>query len=161
LAGHDVNAVRRDLGENPATDIWLWGQGRPKSLEPFEKRFGVRGAVIAAVDLIRGIARSVGMTVTDVPGATGYLDTDYAAKGRAAVAALEEFDIVIVHVEAPDEAGPTPVSRRVHSASPPPFCLAGHRVPAVLRKPFGEANATEGNFAINPGYELMEHFLRR
>lgn len=105
LAGHEINAVRRDLGESPVTDIWLWGQGRPKPLEPFATRFGVRGATIAAVDLIRGIARSVGMSVIDVAGATGYLDTDYGAKGRAAVAALEEFDLVMVHVEAPDEAG--------------------------------------------------------
>jgi 2,3-bisphosphoglycerate-independent phosphoglycerate mutase len=105
LAGHEINAVRRDLGESPVTDIWLWGQGRPKPLEPFATRFGIRGAMIAAVDLIRGIARSTGMSVIDVPGATGYLDTDYAAKGRAAVAALDDFDLVMVHVEAPDEAG--------------------------------------------------------
>lgn len=105
LAEHDVNHVRRDLGENPATDIWLWGQGLPHPLEPFIERFGVRGAVIAAVDLIRGIAISAGLALIDVPGATGYLDTDYAAKGRAAVTALDSFDLVVVHVEAPDEAG--------------------------------------------------------
>lgn len=105
LADHDVNRVRRDLGENPATNIWLWGHGRPVSLEAFEKRFGVRGAVIAAVDLIRGIALSSGMKLIDVPGATGYLDTDYAAKGRYAVKALEHFDLIVVHIEAPDEAG--------------------------------------------------------
>lgn len=105
LAKHPINAVRRDLGENPATDIWLWGQGRAATLEPFEKRFGLRGAVIAAVDLIRGIAKTAGMTVLDVPGATGYLDTDYAAKGRAACEALASFDLVAVHIEAPDEAG--------------------------------------------------------
>ena len=105
LAAHDVNHVRRDLGESPATDIWLWGQGRPRPIEPFATRHGLRGAVIAAVDLIRGIAISAGMTFIDVPGATGYLDTDYAAKGRAAVEALDKYDLVIVHIEAPDEAG--------------------------------------------------------
>ncbi|MGB2985886.1 MAG: cofactor-independent phosphoglycerate mutase, partial [Phycisphaerae bacterium] len=104
LAEHEVNLVRRDLGENPATDIWLWGQGRPRSLEPFASRFGMSGAVIAALDLIRGIARSIGMEVIDVAGATAYLDTDYAAKGAAAAAALSRFDLVIVHVAAPDEA---------------------------------------------------------
>jgi 2,3-bisphosphoglycerate-independent phosphoglycerate mutase len=105
LANHDVNLVRRDLGENPATDIWLWGQGRPKPLEPFIKRFGISGALIAAVDLPRGIARSLGMDLIDVPGATGYVDTNYAGKGAAAVDALGRYDLVIVHVEAPDEAG--------------------------------------------------------
>ena len=101
----DVNLVRRDLGDNPVTDIWLWGQGRPRRLTPFTERYGVSAAVIAGVDLIRGIGRAVGMTVVDVPGATGYLDTDYVGKGKAGVAALETHDVVIVHVEAPDEAG--------------------------------------------------------
>ncbi len=105
LADHAVNHVRRDLGENPATDIWLWGQGRAKAVEPFEKRYRVRGAAIAAVDLIRGIARTVGMDVIDVEGATGFLDTNYAGKGDAAVGALDDYDLVVVHIEAPDEAG--------------------------------------------------------
>ncbi len=105
LKDHDVNLVRKDLGDNPATDIWLWGQGRTKSLEPFVERFGLRGACIAAVDLIRGIALSSGMHLVDVPGATGYLDTNYAGKGAAAVVALRDYDMVVVHVEAPDEAG--------------------------------------------------------
>lgn len=105
LAEHPINAVRRDLGENSATDIWLWGQGRAARLTPFAEKFGLRGATIAAVDLIRGIAKCAGMTVLDVPGATGFLDTDYAAKGRAACMALDSFDLVVVHIEAPDEAG--------------------------------------------------------
>ncbi len=105
LAEHEINLVRKDLGENPATDIWLWGQGRSATLESFAARFGVSGVMIAAVDLIRGIARATGMELIDVPGATGYLDTDYAAKGRAAADALDSFDLVIVHIEAPDEAG--------------------------------------------------------
>jgi 2,3-bisphosphoglycerate-independent phosphoglycerate mutase len=105
LAEHDVNAVRADLGENPATDIWLWGQGRPQSLKSFRDRYGVSAAVIAAVDLIRGIARSLEMKLIHVPGATGYLDTNYAGKGEAAVRALDEYDLVAVHIEAPDEAG--------------------------------------------------------
>ena len=105
LAEHEVNLVRRDLGENPATDIWLWGQGRAKKLESFTSRFGVRAAAIAAVDLIRGIAKTVGMDVLEAAGATGYLDTNYAAKGAAATAALSSYDLVVVHIEAPDEAG--------------------------------------------------------
>lgn len=105
LAGHEVNAVRRELGENPATDIWLWGQGRVKPLPTLAQRFGLTGASIAAVDLIRGITTLMGFSQIDVPGATGYLDTDYAGKGAAAVRALDDCDIVCVHIEAPDEAG--------------------------------------------------------
>lgn len=105
VAGHDVNQVRIDLGELPATDIWLWGQGVVPIMKRFRQRFGVRGAVIAAVDLIRGLGRLLGWSQIEVPGATGYLDTDYAGKGRAAVAAIDEYDLVAVHIEAPDEAG--------------------------------------------------------
>ncbi len=104
LESHDVNVVRRDLGENPATNIWLWGQGGPLRLESFQHRFGLSGALISAVDLLKGLAVSAGLDVITVPGATGYLDTDYVAKGKYASRALADYDIVIVHVEAPDEA---------------------------------------------------------
>ncbi|MBN2559894.1 MAG: cofactor-independent phosphoglycerate mutase [Phycisphaerae bacterium] len=105
VADHEVNQVRRDLRELPATDIWLWGQGVVPIMRRFRQRFGVRGAVIAAVDLIRGFGKLLGWPVIDVPGATGYLDTDYAAKGKAAVEAIDEYDLVTVHIEAPNEAG--------------------------------------------------------
>jgi 2,3-bisphosphoglycerate-independent phosphoglycerate mutase len=105
LQNHEINQVRRDLGENPANAIWLWGQGKPCAFESFQQRFGVRGAVIAAVDLIRGIAVSLGFDLIEVPGATGYLDTNYCGKGEAALRALEDHDLVVVHIEAPDEAG--------------------------------------------------------
>ncbi|MCK4376305.1 MAG: cofactor-independent phosphoglycerate mutase [Candidatus Brocadiae bacterium] len=104
LDSHDVNHVRRDLGKNPANMIWLWGQGVRPDLAGFEGRFGVRGAVISAVNLVRGIGRLVGWEVITVPGATAYVDTDYAAKGRYAVDALTRCDLVLVHIEAPDEA---------------------------------------------------------
>jgi len=104
LADHPVNAVRRDLGENPATMIWLWGQGRGPELPSFEERFGIKAGVISAVDLVNGIAVLLGMERIRVPGATGYYDTDYAAKGRYGVEALDRLDLVFVHVEAPDEA---------------------------------------------------------
>ena len=105
LAGHEVNQVRRDLGESPATAIWLWGQGAMPRLPSFRKRFGIQGAAITAVDLIRGLAISVGWKLIEVEGATGYLDTNYAGKGEAACKALDEVDLVAVHIEAPDEAG--------------------------------------------------------
>ena len=105
LAGHDVNKVRSDLGENPATNIWLWGQGKRPQLDGFRRRFGVSGCVITAVDLVRGLGKLLGMKIIEVEGATGYLDTNFAGKGQAAIDALKEKDLVFAHVEAPDEAG--------------------------------------------------------
>ena len=105
IAQHEVNDCRRAEGREPVTGIWLWGQGRPTKLASFEDRFGCRGAVITGVDIIRGIAVCMGMKLIEVPGATGYIDTDYAGKGAAAVEALREYDVVVAHVEAPDEAG--------------------------------------------------------
>ncbi|MHC5110546.1 MAG: cofactor-independent phosphoglycerate mutase [Planctomycetota bacterium] len=105
LVDHEVNLVRQDMGENPATNIWLWGQGQSREFQSITERFGLRGAAIAAVDLIRGIALLSGLELIEVEGATGYLDTNYAGKGEAAVQALDEYDLVAVHVEAPDEAG--------------------------------------------------------
>lgn len=105
LADHGVNRARSITGRKPVTDIWLWGQGRPTQLDPFQERFGLRGAAITGVDIIRGLAVCMGMQLIEVRGATGYIDTNYVAKGKAAVDALHKFDLVVVHVEAPDEAG--------------------------------------------------------
>jgi len=104
FADHPVNQARRKAGKRPVTNAWLWGQGSAPRLEPFEQLYGVRGAMITAVDLLRGLAKMIGWKRIEVPGATGYLDTDYAAKGRYAVEALKEHDLVCVHIEAPDEA---------------------------------------------------------
>ena len=104
LKGHEVNLVRRQFGENQATDIWLWGQGRPRHIPSFKERFGVSGAMITAVDLLRGIANLLGWKNIDVPGITSYHDTDYAAQGKYTCDALDNFDLVCCHVEAPDEA---------------------------------------------------------
>ena len=101
---HDVNKVRRDLGENQVSSIWLWGQGRKAQLERFQKRFGLKGAAITAVDLVKGLARLIGFDLIDVPGATGFIDTNYQGKASAAIEALDKYDIVFVHIEAPDEA---------------------------------------------------------
>ncbi len=91
-------------GVRPATQAWFWGGGTAPTMPRFEDLYGLSGAVIGAVDLVRGIGRYAGLDVIDVPGATGDLDTDYAAKGRAALAALRDHEFVRVHVEAPDEA---------------------------------------------------------
>jgi 2,3-bisphosphoglycerate-independent phosphoglycerate mutase len=101
---HPVNETRRLQGKKTATQCWLWGQGRGPSLRPFKEVYGKQGAILSAVDLVRGVGMLLGWKRIDVPGATGYLDTDYAAKGRYAIAALAGHDLVCVHVEAPDEA---------------------------------------------------------
>jgi 2,3-bisphosphoglycerate-independent phosphoglycerate mutase len=104
LANHDVNVKRRNKGHKTADMIWLWGQGRKPNMVPFEEKYGHKGAVISAVNLVRGIARIIGWEVVEVPGITAYLDTDYAAKGRYAIDKLSGTDLMVVHVEAPDEA---------------------------------------------------------
>jgi 2,3-bisphosphoglycerate-independent phosphoglycerate mutase len=105
LESHEINKVRIDLGENPANMIWPWSPGRMPQLERFEDRWGVKGAVICAVDLIKGLALLTGLDPVDVPGATGSYDTDYAAKAQYAIEALKDHDFVFVHVESPDTAG--------------------------------------------------------
>ncbi|MBN2477634.1 MAG: cofactor-independent phosphoglycerate mutase [Pirellulales bacterium] len=104
FADHPVNVARRRQGKLPATNVWLWGLGSTPRLQSFAELYGKRGAMITAVDLLRGLAVLIGWQRIEVPGATGYTDTDYAAKGRYAVEALGDFDLVCVHVEATDEA---------------------------------------------------------
>jgi 2,3-bisphosphoglycerate-independent phosphoglycerate mutase len=104
LRDHPVNEKRRQQGKPPATQIWLWGLGQASTLVPFQRLYGKRGAIITAVDLVRGVGALIGWKRIDVPGATGYIDTDYSGKGRYAVQALAEYDLVCVHIEAPDEA---------------------------------------------------------
>lgn len=104
FAEHPVNVARRQAGLPPATNVWLWGLGKAPRLAPFREVYGLRGKMITAVDLLRGLAALIGWERIEVPGATGYTDTDYAAKGRYAVAALDDTDIICVHIEAPDEA---------------------------------------------------------
>jgi len=201
LAEHEVNTVRRDLGEDPVSDIWLWGQGRSTRLDSFPERFGLSAAVIGAVDLIRGFAHLADLRFVETPAATGDMHTDYAAKGIAAARALDEADLVVLHVQAAQEAAwqgdiegkiraieqidehivgplrealtrfdhwrilfatdhPTTVERRVHTATPSPFCMAGQTVHTVLAKPLTERSAEQSDLQIDPGHELMEYFLR-
>ena len=104
FAGHPVNTRLEKEGKLPATNMWLWGLGKKPALDSFQSRYGLTGAMITAVDLLRGLAELIGWDVINVQGATGYLDTDYAAKGNACVEALKSHDVVCVHVEATDEA---------------------------------------------------------
>lgn len=104
LPTHPVNKARIAAGKRPGNMAWIWGQGSRPSMPLFKDRFGLRGAMITAVDLLAGIAALVGWDRLDVPGITSYHDTDYAAQGRATCAALDDYDLVCCHVEAPDEA---------------------------------------------------------
>jgi 2,3-bisphosphoglycerate-independent phosphoglycerate mutase len=137
---HPVNTARRLAGKLPATNVWLWGLGRSPTLPSFESRYGVRGAMITAVDLLRGIARLIGWPCIEVPGATGYTDTDYAAKGRYAVEALATTDLICVHIEAPDEAS--------HEGDTAAKIAALEAIDERIVRPLHAALAAQGEYRI-------------
>lgn len=105
LERHPINRERIKKGRNPANMIWFWGHGKRPHMERFEDRHGIKGGMISAVDLLKGIAHYIGLDVLEVPGATGYLDTNYEGKADAALRYLQNADFIYVHVESPDEAG--------------------------------------------------------
>lgn len=105
LENHVINKERIKKGKNPANSIWLWGQGKRLSLPTFREKYSIEGALVSAVDLMRGIGICAGFEILDVPGITGYLDTNYSGKAEASLKALEKVDLAYIHVEAPDEAG--------------------------------------------------------
>ncbi len=105
LKDHPVNKARVAAGRRPANCIWLWGEGKRPALRPFEALYGIKGGMVSAVDLLKGIANCAGMEVAEVPGATGYIDTDFEGKAKAALDLLTRNDLVYVHFEAPDECG--------------------------------------------------------
>ncbi len=105
LAEHPVNLERARQGKRTANCIWLWGEGKRPAMETLEARFGIRGGLISAVDLLKGLGILSGLAAIEVEGVTGYLDTNYEGKAQAALKVLEQDDFVLVHVEAPDETG--------------------------------------------------------
>jgi 2,3-bisphosphoglycerate-independent phosphoglycerate mutase len=105
LREHPINRARIAAGKPAATSVWFWGQGRRPAVPTLKERFGVEGSVISAVDLVNGLGRLAGLERITVPGATGFLDTDYAAKARYGLKSLERHDFLLLHIEAPDEAG--------------------------------------------------------
>jgi 2,3-bisphosphoglycerate-independent phosphoglycerate mutase len=105
LKGHPINLLREKKGQRPGNSIWLWGQGPAPKMVSLKERFGVEGFVISAVHLLKGIGICAGLEVVEVPGATGYFDTNYEGKAQYALAGLKKKDFGYVHVEAPDEAG--------------------------------------------------------
>ena len=140
VVDHPVNRGRLAEGKKPGNAIWLWGQGKAPALSSFQEMHGLRGAMISAVDLVRGVGMLAGWTRLDVAGATGYLDTDYAAKGRAAIAALETHDLVCVHIEAPDEAS--------HEGRADAKVEALERIDEHIVGPLREALARSGDYRI-------------
>ncbi|MBU1417432.1 MAG: cofactor-independent phosphoglycerate mutase [Proteobacteria bacterium] len=105
LENHPLNQKRIQAGKNPANGIWLWGEGKLPAVPSMFDRFGLRGSLISAVDLLKGLGVNIGLNIINVPGATGYIDTNYKGKADAALDCLKTQDYVFVHVEAPDEAG--------------------------------------------------------
>lgn len=106
LQDHPINRERVARGLNPANSIWLWGEGVRAELDPFYEKYGLRGSMISAVDLLRGIGKFSGLNVVRVPGATGYIDTNFEGKAQAAIGEFRRGqDFVYIHVEAPDECG--------------------------------------------------------
>ena len=105
LADHPVNQKRIARGKAPATQIWLWGQGRSMQLDSYQALYGLRGGIVSAVDLLKGLAKLAGLEAPDVEGATGLIDTNYAGKVAAAQDILEREDFAYLHIEAPDECG--------------------------------------------------------
>lgn len=105
LERHPINMERIKKGNKPANGIWFWGQGKKLNIPTFREKYALEGALVSAVDLMRGLGINAGFEILQVPGITGYLDTNYVGKAEAALKALEKVDIVYIHVEAPDEAG--------------------------------------------------------
>ncbi len=105
LDSHQINKDRARAGKNPANSVWFWGQGRRPSMPTFLEKYGIRGSLVSAVDLTKGLGIYAGFEILDVPGMTGYIDTNYQGKADEALRSLERVDFVYIHVEAPDEAG--------------------------------------------------------
>ena len=147
VAEHPVSLSR--TAHHPSNSIWLWGQGRRPSLKLFKEIHGIQGAMIAAVDLVRGVAQLAGWARIDVPGATGYLDTDYAAKGRYGINAIDDYDFVCVHIEAPDEAS--------HEGRPEAKVEAIEKIDELIVGPLLEAVSKRPNWRalVTPDHSTL------
>lgn len=137
---HAVNRRRSDSGKLPATNIWLWGLGQSPRLQPFREVYGKSGKMITAVDLLRGLAALIGWEKIEVPGATGYIDTDYAAKGRYAMEAIPTTDVICVHIEATDEAS--------HEGKVDVKIQALEQIDQHIVRPLHDALKSQGDYRI-------------
>ena len=176
---HPVNQKRREQGLMPANSIWIWGQGKRPNLVNFEDKYSVKGSVISAIDLIRGIAMYAGLGTIIVPGATGSLDTNYEGKAQAALDLFDEGnDFVYVHVEGPDEGlrergedfrvliAPdhrTPLAIRTHSSDPVPFVIYDSRneLPEDERKQFNERAAIATGVYVDEAFKLTDMLFEK
>ena len=203
LKEQPVNKERIAEGKLPANSIWLWGEGSRPALPSFEEKFGVKGSIVSAVDLLKGIGICAGMNTPEVEGATGYIDTNFEGKANAAIDEWRKGqDLVYIHVEAPDECGhrnepenkvkaielidsrimpiildylntqdeykvmvlpdhPTPIATRTHASDPVPYLIyrKGKELDSGVAS-INEKSASEtGNF-VDPGFDLMGHFLK-
>ncbi len=202
LKDHPLNLERIKNGKRPANSIWLWGEGVRAQLDDFKEKYGLKGSMISAVDLLKGIGKFAGMNVVQVDGVTGYIDTNFEGKAQAAI---EEFkngqDFVYIHVEAPDECGhrneidnkvkaisiidkvilgpvteylrsqgdfkvlvtpdhATPLSLMTHTNDPIPFFMYDSTKEADGVEGFCEKTAAETGLFIQPGYTIMERFVK-
>ena len=204
LNNHPINIARAEKGLHKANSLWFWGAGTKPALDSFEGKFGKKGAMISAVDLLKGIAVGSEMSNIEVEGADGTLHTNYEGKADAAVKAVLEdgFDFVYIHVEAPDEMGhqgslenkikaielldekvikrvfakmtssgeafrllvmpdhPTPIAVRTHTGNPVPYLLYDSTKPLDKEWKYNEHDAEMSGTLVDPGYELMKHFLQ-
>jgi 2,3-bisphosphoglycerate-independent phosphoglycerate mutase len=140
LRDHPINQARRAQGKTEATSAWFWGQGTRPVVPTLRERFGVEGSVISAVDLVNGLGRLAGLELVKVPGATGFLDTDYAAKARYGLESLKRKDFLLLHIEAPDEAG--------HMGRPDLKTEALERIDELILGPMLEGLAAAGDFRL-------------
>jgi len=200
LANHPVNVRRKIKGKLPATTIWLfWGSGQIPEMPPFEKEHGLKAAITSPVDLLRGLGTMAGMENLKIDGVTDGLDNDYSAQVGGALKALEDKDLVVIHIEAPDEMGhkgsvadkitaieqidrevigrllswkygdlrvlimpdhPTPVKLKTHCAEPVPFLIWGGGVRGKGGMRFTESEASKTGLSVEPGYKIMERFIK-
>lgn len=140
LRDHPVNRERQAKGQTGSTSVWFWGQGTRPAIPPVRARFGVDGSVISAVDLVRGLGRLAGLEVITVPGATGFLDTDYGAKARYGLESLKKSDFLLLHIEAPDEAG--------HMGRPDLKVEALERIDELILGPLLQSLPDIGDFTL-------------
>ncbi len=200
LANHPVNHKRIANGQLPATSIWLWGQGRTPSLTSYRELYNLSGSVISAVDIVKGVGTLAELKIIDVPGATGYLDTNYEGKVSAALDSLSESDFTYIHIEAPDETAHegradlkvqaiedfdakvvqpcldyldqhpqtrilvcpdhiTSVKSKAHEDGSVPFAMCGRGIEPNGATAYSEAQALASSIDIDPGFELVRHFL--
>jgi 2,3-bisphosphoglycerate-independent phosphoglycerate mutase len=140
LRDHPVNRKRQAEGKTEATSVWFWGHGKRPAVPTLKARFGVDGSVISAVDLVNGLGRLAALNVITVPGATGFLDTDYRAKARYGLESLKSRDFLLLHIEAPDEAG--------HMGRPDLKVEALERIDELILGPMMQELPALGDFAL-------------